>query len=169
MKISHFFAVLVRLFAIGLAIYAVRQLLLLFEVMATGAISGYDVSAVFAGMLVLCPLLVSVLLWYFPLAVTAFVIREDMDHSLKPLDVQGSLVVLVLAIGLYLLYFAIADAVHWLTYWQMAAGESYSGARLHFDADSKAAMVSTGVELLMAFGLLARARSISRAMLRLAR
>ncbi|MCG8519809.1 MAG: hypothetical protein MI794_17630, partial [Pseudomonadales bacterium] len=54
MKISHFFAVLVRLFAIGLAIYAVRQLLLVFEVMATGGISGYDVSAVFAGMLVLC-------------------------------------------------------------------------------------------------------------------
>ena len=92
-----------------------------------------------------------------------------MDQSLKPLGVEGSLVALVLAIGLWVLYFAIADSVYWLTYWQMAAGESYSGARLHFDADSKAAMVSTGVELLMAFGLLSRARSISRAMLRLAR
>ncbi|MBW7472444.1 hypothetical protein QQF73_15270 [Marinobacter sp. M216] len=168
MKPTHYFAILIRLFAIALVIYTVRQSSVLVEVLTSGGIQDYGVPAGFAWVSVLCPLVVALLLWFFPMTVSASIIRPELDQPIEPMSAPSILTVLVLAIGLYVLYFAISDTVYWLTLWQMS-GDKYSESTLYLGGESKAAMVTTVVELLLAVLLVARARTVSGLMLNLTR
>lgn len=168
MKPTHYFAIMVRLFAIALAIYAIRQSSLLFEVLRSGGIQGYELSAAYAWVTVLCPLIVSILLWFFPMTVSASIIRSELDQPFEAVNAASILTVLVLAIGLYVLYIAISGTVYWLTLWQMSHG-SYSDAALYLGVDSKANMIATGIELILAVFLVARARIVSGLILNLTR
>lgn len=168
MKPTYYFAILVRLFAIGLAIYAVRQSSLLIEILKDGNVQGYELSFTFALVSTLCHLFVSVLLWFFPMTVSRFVIRPELDEAFEPIGVKDLLTVLVLAIGVYVFYFTISDAVYWITLWQMSQ-DSYSEASLYLGNDSKAATVTTGIEFFISAGLLLRARTVSNLVLKLAR
>ena len=168
MKPTHYFAILVRLFAIVLAIYAVRQSSFLVEVLNNGGVQGYGLPLAFAWASTLVPLLVSLCLWFFPMTVSRLIIRPELDQSFEPVGLKGLLTVLVLGIGLYVLYFAVSDTVYWLTLWQMSH-DDYSDSTLYLGSDSKAAMVTTAIELVLAFVLVARARTVSDAMLKLTR
>lgn len=168
MKPTHYFAIMIRLFAIALAVYAIRQSSVLFELLTNGSIQDFELSIVFVLVTVLCPLVVSILLWFFPMTVSASIIRPELDQSFEPTGAAGLLTVLVLAIGLYVLYFAISDSVYWLTLWQMSR-DNYSEAALYLGAESKANMIATGIELLLAVVLVARARTVSGFMLNLTR
>lgn len=168
MKPTHYFAILIRLFAIGLAIYAVRQSSFLIEMLKDGDVQGYGLSLTFAWLSTLSPLLVSLLLWFFPMTVSRFVIRPEMDQAFEPIGVEGLLTVLVLAIGVYVFYLTISDAVYWITLWQMSQ-DSYSESSLYLGNDSKAAMVTTGIEFVISAGLLLRARTVSGVILKITR
>lgn len=168
MKPTHYFAILVRLFAIALAIYAVRQSSFLIEVLKNGGVQGYELPSAFAWVPTLVPLLVSLFLWFFPMTVSRWVVRPELDQSFEPVGAKGLLTVIVLGIGLYVLYFAVSDAVYWLTLWQMSH-DNYSDSTLYLGSDSKAAMVTKVIELIIAVALVARARTVSDAMLKLTR
>ncbi|QSP94308.1 hypothetical protein LPB19_14145 [Marinobacter salinisoli] len=168
MKPTHYFAILVRLFAIVLAIYAVRQSAFLIEMLRDGDVQGYELSFTFTLVSTLCPLIASALLWFFPMTVSRIVIRPELDQAFEPIGVKDLLTVLVLAIGVYVFYLTVSDAVYWITLWQMSQ-DSYSDAALYLGNDSKAAMLTTVIELFISLGLLLRARTISDLILKLTR
>lgn len=168
MKPTHYFAILIRLFAIGLLIYSARQSSFLIELLREGSVQGYELSFTFALVSTLLPLVVAVLLWFFPLTVSRFVIRSEMDQAFEPIATQDLLTVLVLGIGVYVFYLTISDAVYWITLWQMSQ-DSYTEANLYLGNDSKAAMVTTVIEFVIAAGLLLRARTVSAMILRFTR
>jgi len=168
MKPTHYFAVLIRLFAIALIVFTVRQSSVLVDALTGNDLQGYEVSLVFAWISVLCPLLVSLLLWFFPMTVAASIIRPELDKAFEPMGAANFLTVLVLAIGLYVIYFAISDTIYWLTLWQMSTGSNYLESS-PFGAESKAAMFTTGIELVLASLFVFRARYVSALMLKLTR
>ncbi len=102
------------------------------------------------------------------MTVSASVIRPALDQPFEPVSAASILTVLVLAIGLYVLYFAISDSVYWLTLWHMSR-DNYSEATLYLGGETKANMIATGIELILAVVLVARARTVSGLMLNLTR
>lgn len=100
--------------------------------------------------------------------VAASIIRPELDKAFEPMGAANFLTVLVLAIGLYVSYFAISDAIYWLTLWQMSTGSDYLKSS-PFGAESKAAMFTTCIELVLASLFVFRARYVSALMLKLSR
>ena len=168
MKSSHYLAIAVRLFAIVIFLYALRQSTMLIELLMNGSINGMDVSIIFISITTLCPLIGAVLLWYFPFSITNSILRPEMDQAIEPMNAQSILTVFVLAIGLYAFYNAVIDSVYWLTLWHMSERSSYSGTPFDIGGESKANMVATAIELGASIAILLKARSLSCRMLRLA-
>ena len=168
MKATHYFAVFIRLFALVLIIYVVRQSALLLELLTRSGWENYPSSLFFELTTVLCPLLVSLLLWFFPMTVAAAIIRPELNQPVESLSAVNILTVLLLAIGVYLLYFAVSSTIYWLTLWQINL-HSYDLGLNSFSGENKAAMIATGLELVLALPLLARARTIATLMLKLTR
>lgn len=168
MKPTHYFAILIRLFAIALAIYAVRQSSFLVDALTNTGWRNNQGPLVFAWVTVLSPLAISLLLWFFPMTVAASIIRPELNQPFESLSVVNILTVLVLAIGLYTLYYGVSGTIYWLTIWQISTNLDYSNSSA-FGGESKAAMVTTAIELILAVLLVARARMISGLMLKLTR
>ena len=103
----------------------------------------------------------AVLVRIFSILLILFALRQSWNA-------QSLLTVLLLAIAIYYLYFAIIDAVYWATLWQMSERSHGGNAPLNLSQENKANMLSTIIELLVSATLILKAQTISRKMLRLA-
>lgn len=169
MKSSHYLAIAVRLFSIVLFIYALRQSTMLIEVFTNGSINDIPVSIMFMLVTSIFPLVIAILLWYFPLSVSRSILKPDIDQPIEAMNAQSILTVLVLAIGLYVLYFAASDSIYWATLWHMSSQSNYSEAPLYLGGDNKANMVTTAVELAASIAIILKARTLSSRMLQVAK
>ena len=115
------------------------------------------------------PMLVASILWLFPMMASSYILKPEMDQPLEPMNSHAILTVLVLAIGLYSLYYAISDSIYWLTFWRVAERSQEHIGALYLGAENEASMVATVVELMVSIALLAKARTIASSMLRIAK
>lgn len=169
MKSSHYLAIAVRLFAIVLFIFSLRQSTSLVEVFLSDSINGMPVSTLFIAGTVLIPLIVSLLLWFFPLSVSKSILKPEIDLPIEPINSTIILTVFVLAIGLYVFYYAFVDLVYWAVLWNMESHSQYSMAPLSLTEDNKANMVATALELVISIGLILKAKTLASNMLRFAK
>jgi len=157
MKLEHIVALAVRLFAIALAIYALRNGISLvpyfYEQGSHG--SSYSYAAV---MIVL--LFVAVGLWYFPLTVTQNLVtfrgagETDLSSaSADQLQLAGFTI-----LGLYLLFHVLSDVVYWGSIWFIV--QRSSGPPIELSLDQKARMAATLIELIFVLFLLLGTRRI---------
>ena len=167
MKSSHYLAIAVRLFAIAIFIFGLRQSTMLVQVLMRGSINDMNVSTLFMLATTLFPLISSVFLWHFPFSVTNSILRPEIDLPVEPMNAQSMLTVLVLAIGLIALYNALIDSMFWLTLWHMSEQSMYSDVQLSINNENKANMVSTALELGLSIIIILKAKSLSCRMLRL--
>ena len=166
MKPTHYLAVVVRIFSILLFLYGLRQSFFLIG-LVTGELSGLTVSIAFALSSVMLPILVAVFLWYFPMKVAKSILKPEIDQPVEPMNAQSWLTVLLLAVATNFLYFAIIDAVHWATVWQMSERSQGGQVPLYLNEDNKANMVATVIQLLVSATLILKARTLAAKMLRL--
>jgi len=169
MKSSHYLAIAVRLFSIVLFIFALRQSTSLIEVFLNDSINGMPVSTLFIAGTVLIPLIVSLLLWFFPLSVSKSILKQEMDQPIEPVNSTTILSVFVIAIGLYVFYYAFIDFVYWAVLWNMESHSQYSMAPLSLTEENKANMVATAVELVISVVLILKAKTLASNMLRFAK
>lgn len=167
MRPTHYLAITVRIFSILLFLYGIRQSSFLIELIG-GGWNGFNVSWGFAITSTILPILVATYLWYFPMIVAKSILKPEIDQPIAPMDVQSILTVLILAIALYFLYYAIIDAVYWITLWQMTERSYSSEVPLYLNVENKANMVATAIELFVSISILLKARSLAYRMLRLA-
>ncbi len=160
-------ALIVRLFAIGLSIYLVRVLLSEFSVYIH--VDYYKPSLAVAIIILLITFLI-VLLWKFPFYIASKLIAFDADdHSDSDLSEQGIYTLGFVLLGVLLLYWAISDTAHWLYIFSAQPEISlypYEN-RYELGISQKAAILSTGLEFIMAVVLLFGAGKISRFIYRL--
>lgn len=142
---------------------------MLIEALLTKNINGFSVSALLVLTTMLTPFFISIILWAFPLTVSKYIIKPELDQKVEPLDKNSLLTVLILAIGLYVFYYAAIDSVYWATIWNMSSESRHSGPLLSLNEESKANMVATGVELVAAIFIILNASTLSAKMLKLVR
>ena len=144
----HILAVAIRLFSIGLFVYALN--------MGVGVISMASIAEnyglvgfVLAGSL----LIISVLLWFFPFTALASLTRgfqveltDDQNYEFN--EVADFLVVLV---GIYLLYHVVSDAAYWILILQLTSASNYP---IEITPDQKALVGATIVEAILAVWLI---------------
>ena len=170
MKSSHYLAIALRVFAIFLVFYGLQQSSTLMEVFGTGGINGITVSILFALSTTICPILMALVLWFFPATVTNLILTPAMDKPVEPIQVKEVLTVLVLGISLFSLYNAIIDSVYWATWWKMASNSEYMvGTSLSLDSETRANMVTTALEVVVSLFLLFKARTVASVILLVAK
>lgn len=100
---------------------------------------------------------VCVFLWLFPRSVAAQLLPgRNTDEVVKPSSQLEWQTLGVICIGLWALSRAIPDAVYWITFYNMAASSKLGLS--FFNAEQKAAMLSTVAELAIGVWLLLGAK-----------
>lgn len=144
MKIVHVLALAVRLFAIGLFVYALN----------TGVVAAMMSKEVDAFLLVgyvipIAYILIAVLLWFFPFTVIAslikgFKIESDEESAYKTSEIIDAMFIVL---GLFLLFRVISDGTYWFMLSQYA---STGDVPVDLGADRKASIAATVVEAVIA-------------------
>jgi hypothetical protein len=166
MKTSQYLAIAVRLFSIMLFITGLRQLLPLIELITSGSVNGMGVSLIFAIPMALIPILFSFVLWFFPVSVSALIIRPEMDQNVVPLTQGSWLVIMIISLGLGTLYYAVSDTIAWLYFWHMSINSSFDNENIVLRAGDKANMFITLLELIASLFLILKAKTVSRYLLK---
>lgn len=162
MKLEYLVAIGVRLFAIGLAVNVLRSLSLVPTYLNDSTshselIVFYVTTAAFA--------LLALMLWVFPLIVARKIGAfppQDPD-ALKDDAYHRLLEVGLILVGIYLLYFAIADAAYWIYLIRHSADmvEAY-GEYPGLTPANTASIVYTAVEFVLAIFLILGHRGVAR-------
>ena len=165
MKSSHYLAIVVKLFSIALALFAIRQSALFIEAMITGSISNMPVSPYYMAATSIVPLFIAVILWCFPICISKSILSSELDKEVKPIHLQTFLAIIISSIGIYTCFYAIVDTVYWLVAWFLANNEGYRETTLHLNYENNANMVATAIELAVSIFLIFKSTSLARKVL----
>jgi len=169
MKSSHYLAIAVRLFAIALFIYGLRQLLPIIELVISGSINGMVVSPFFAVVIALIPIVFSIVLWTFPLSLSRSILKTDMDREVAPLSQDNWLVVILIGIGLYTLYYGLVDSIYWIYVLHISSENAMSDVPLLMGAGDKANLVISIMEVVTSMIIILRSKTISNLILKISK
>ena len=158
MKSSHYLAIAVRIFALMLFIYGLRQMFPVLELFLLGTVNGMEVSPFFVIVTSIIPILFSIVLWLFPLSISASILKPEMDLDVVPLSQGDWLVVLLIGLGLYTLYLAISDSIFWLYLLHMS---SLSNSSLEMRVEDKANLVISLLEVTVSIFLILKAKTMA--------
>jgi hypothetical protein len=160
-------ALLVRLFAVALAINLIQTVGVLLAEYTSWQIRE-------AGFYLISPLIAQavliVLLWLFPTIVARSLIppaNVDLSHA-DLLESRAYSVGFVL-LGFCLLFYAISDAAYWYGMWVFSELEDLRYVGSVFTYSDKAAMVATGIEVVLALYLVFGAEQLASIFRRLRR
>lgn len=143
--------VTVRLFAIFLALYTLRYASNLLPYTAMPPPN--NISFVFIGTLALFPILVAVLLWFFPLTVAAKLIPDINTKEQTTSIGAGSIEVVAFSVmGLWVLATAIPDIFYWVTFVHQVKSAGMGSPEL--SPENLGNIVATTVELAIGSWLL---------------
>jgi len=169
MKSSHYLAIAVRLFAIALFIYGLRQLLPIIELVISGSINGMVVSPFFAVVVALIPIVFSIVLWTFPLSLSRSILKTDMDREVAPLSQDNWLVVILIGIGLYTLYYGLVDSIYWIYILHISSENAMSDVPLLMGAGDRANLVISIMEVVTSMIIILRSKTISNLILKISK
>lgn len=161
MKSSHYLAIAVRLFSVALFLYALKNSLMLVEVISSGTINGIPASTVFILTTTLSPLAAAILLWLFPFSVTNLILKPETDLPVEPMGPAPLLTVLIISIGIYTLFYAIIDSIYWLNFWHLNSRNQVLSGPIPLGDPSKANMIATAFELAISMALVFKAKTLA--------
>ena len=151
MKLEHIVALIVRLFAIALAVYALRNgITFVPYIYGQGGILQANI---FAGVIVSF-LIIAIVLWKFPLTVARKLVafREPGNIEIESVSENQIQVLAVSVLGFYFLFYVVSDITYWFYIWLMS--QRNSGIQIELSIDQKGQMVSTAIEFVFALFLL---------------
>lgn len=156
---SQVVAVVVRLFSVGLAIYAIRYTggwITFYEEYPPQELFLYLATGLFV------PLFIAAFLWRFPLFIASRLIKGDgtsIDH--EPLTAKAAYCVGFVLLGFLLLFWTISDLVYWLVFFFNASRlDDYYQTTLQ-TAEPLASFIATLVELVLALYLIVGAKKLA--------
>ncbi|KZZ45712.1 hypothetical protein A3759_09005 [Thalassolituus sp. HI0120] len=163
-----YLAIGVRLFAIALAVSAIKNSYYFIQAVIEN-FGGFNHWPSWFITSVIVPIAFTVILWRFPLLVSHKIIKPELDDKLNPLTVQAFVQVMVAGLGLYFLFYAMVDVIYYLTLFWLSNQPADPDAFMYMNSDTKANIVATAIELLVSAFILFKCRSISVWMMRIGR
>ncbi|MCP3671162.1 MAG: hypothetical protein GY814_12160, partial [Gammaproteobacteria bacterium] len=151
MKLEHIVALAIRLFAIVLAIYAIRNGVSLVPHFAE---QGWKVAApIHAGIMVSLVVL-AIALWWFPLTVAKGLVnfKEGANQDVCKVEPKVLEAAAYTVLGLYLLFGVLSDVIYWL--FILLVTNRNPQMMIEITLEQKAAMVTTAVEFVFVLFLL---------------
>ncbi len=161
MKAHHYLSIIVRLFSVFLFLYALGQTGLIVEAALHGTIKGIVVSAWLPAFLSIPWLVVSAILWFFPMSIAKKIVPLESDTTPSNLSPISILAVLLTAMSVYFLYYAVVDTLYWITFWNMLQHSSNGGYPIELNPENKATMYSNALELFSALVILFNSKRIA--------
>jgi hypothetical protein len=148
MKTQHYLAVFIKLFALILFLYFLKEFLFVIQLGLENI--WYELISFSIGMVA------SILLWMFPLTVSKTIVKPEINKEINPIGAKEFLTLLVITLGLFTLFYAISDTVYWVLVYKIMEGEIPSGVV----AENTANMIATAVELLLSLLLITKSKNI---------
>jgi len=132
-----------------------------FVVSTDGAERFTYLGGVVSGIINLAAFVASLILWFFPMTFAKKLLSTEVELPLKAITPNLFIVVTIASLGLLFLYLSISDTIYWFTYWIMLP----ENVSLTYSADilneNKSATIATGFELVFAFVLITKRKSIA--------
>lgn len=160
MKVHHYLAIIVRLFAVFLFLFSLKQTGLLFESALYGIVHGMTVSAWVPFLSSIPWFVASAILWIFPLSISKKLVPADASESPENISPVAILSILLSAMSVYFLYYAIIDVLYWITYWQVIQQPEY-GSLASMSAEHKANIAATALEMFASLVLLFNSKRVA--------
>ena len=141
MNINHLIILLVRFFAICLAIYSINSFV--YSGLLSSGISGFTVASIAIPASIM---IAGILIWFMPysLARSLTGYRGKLETDSKPISLEQFSAITFLVLALYLAYRIVSDASYWLYYYLYY--ENYGLTEIGIDPE--ASMFSTLIELI---------------------
>lgn len=158
---TQYMAIFVRLFSIFLFLHSLRQFGSVLEFVMFGTHGGIDVSMLGPILASIPWLVVAIALWFFPSVIASKIatpIEEKDRHALSP---PVLLSVLLSALAVYFLYYALVDSIYWLTYWQVLRAQDAIGLPGTFGPETIANIYATIFELVVSICILLNAKKLA--------
>ena len=116
MKPEHVVALAVRLFAVAIALYAIRDGVSYFAMFQQRELQS---ASFWFGGLVAFLLILAILLWKFPLTIAKGLVNfgEPKEGDITSTTAQQVQVIGFTILGIYLLFFVVSDIFYWLVIW----------------------------------------------------
>ncbi len=162
MKIYHYLGVGIRLFSIWLFLFSITQLGYFIENIVYGTVQGMDASAFISGLIYIPWLAGAILLWVFPLTLAKKIVPPDLEIKPESITPNAILSALISAIALFLLHRSIMDGVYWATFWNIVQNSNEMGLPITLNAENKASVIATSIELFVAALLFFNCRKIAK-------
>jgi hypothetical protein len=159
MKLEIIVAIAVRLFAIAVAIYALRNGASLAPYFY--AQGWQSESFLYAGVMVVL-LIVAFGLWNFPLTVARKIVPPHSSSKSEAVSTSTNQIQIVgfTILGIYLLFFVLSDIVYWVFIWFIT--QRNPSLSMEITVEQKGAMLSTFIEFIFVVFLLLGTNGISR-------
>ena len=158
MKPSQIVALFVRLFSIGLLIFAVR--ILAPEIFGLLTFEYYEAN-IFLAFVVAFVFFVAVFLWKFPLFIASKLLSFGPDEQQSTnLSESSALRIGLILLGVYLFYWAVSDSFFWA--YMLMGQREILGHPLELGTQEQAMIFSTIVELVFSVFLLVGSKRIAK-------
>ena len=157
MILDDIVALAVRLFAVVLAIYALRNGVSLVPFFHE---QGWQSSSYFLAAIMVVLLILAVVLWKFPLAVARGLVgfRNRGEAEVVSTNAEQIQVVGFTVLGMYLLFYVVSDVVYWGSI--LLIGQRNPELLLEVTPEQKGLMAATIIEFIFALFLLLGANRI---------
>lgn len=163
MKPHHYLAIAVRIASVFLVIVALRQLAML----VTAIVNGMEFAIAVSSATVAVTFIAAALLWCFPATIARSIVSPELDKDIEPLKTQPVIMTLLLVLGVYFAFNAVADALYWVSLSTIQSANGYSHPS-GLASEDTANMIVTGFELVLAVILISKARTITRLLVKVA-
>ncbi len=156
-------AIAVRLFAVALGVNVLNSMPGMFMYFNDEVFR--EAAYLFSGSLTLI-VLISILLWMFPLTVAKKIIpKSGTDAKIENWSYEGILACGFIVMGVCFLYFVISDSVYWFSVWKFSV--SFEGVQRELTPDQIAGIYATVAEFVISVFLILGSRGISNMLLSL--
>jgi hypothetical protein len=158
MKLEQVVAIAVRLFALVVLIYSIRNGVSLVPYFYE---QGWEGESYFFAAAMVLLFIVSILLWKFPLSVARGLVKfkEPGEADAPSVSAEQIQIVGFSILGLYLLFYVLSDIVYWVIIW--FANQRNTTVSIELPIDQIGAMVSTVIEFIFVLFLLVGGKRIA--------
>jgi hypothetical protein len=161
MKLTELTAIGLRIFAVYLFMYALNQSALLIGFIDSDNYDGANrVTPAFYIFWVGTPLLISIVIWFFPITTTKLFLPKYKTDTFSPVEKSELYIAAIVLVGIFILSTAIPDVLYWVIRVYLAADLMDSGLDFIFTPKDKASMVATVIQLIMGIWLLFGAKGL---------
>ena len=166
MRIHHYFAIGLKIFALVLFIYGVTYAAPLIELYTTGNVNGLQADVSYYAINLALIIFVAAYLWLFPVSTSKWFLGAQQNQEVVPLPKQDTLAIFIIAIGLYVFAWGIVDIVYWASY--LYIGLKFDPSAETLSPESKANIVATIIQLVLGMGLILKSKTLSAEILKVA-